>query len=612
VALPGERKELRLNDLWLVAIVALVARLAFALDVHGDPAFSILAIDARFYARVAERFARGDWLLGTEPLWYGPLYPVVVGFLYRVFGPEPGLVRWLQHALGIATAVGVTAIGARFGRPVARIGGILFALSPVVIFYESQLLMVSFALAATTAFLALFLVSLDSRDARAPRDSFRWRTAGGAGLAFGALALLRTNAIVFAPVAVACWMLARRPRAAIAFVVGVAVVLTPLLLRNGLVSGAWTPLTVNGGMIFATGFAEDAVGGRALVRSPEDFGPGGTYQREAEEAVGHPLSLADAAAFHRDQAVRRIRDDPGQALRLTGRKLGLLFAADEIDDNLGFAFLRDRSWVLRALPRPWMLVTILAAIGGALAVFGGRPDRRAIALVAFAVTYGASLLLAFVNARYRLPLYVPGVLLAGYGVLRTSEIVRAGERRRLGAAGLAGLAAALLTLHDPGVSPDRAIQFASFGAAMAESGHFDEALAAADRALSLDPALPGAHLNRALALMSLGRNDEALPATVRARELDPTLFDAWMTEGALRARAGAVEAALPAFERAVTLRPDDAAALLNLSQALSVVGRTAEAIEWGQRAADRGAPRAASLVDSWRRRLVSDEAVGRP
>jgi tetratricopeptide (TPR) repeat protein len=112
--------------------------------------------------------------------------------------------------------------------------------------------------------------------------------------------------------------------------------------------------------------------------------------------------------------------------------------------------------------------------------------------------------------------------------------------------------------------------------------------------------------------MSLGRNDEALPATVRARELDPTLFDAWMTEGALRARAGAVEAALPAFERAVTLRPDDAAALLNLAQALSVVGRTSEAIEWGQRAADRGASRAASLVDSWRRRLASDGAVERP
>ena len=592
MAVSGERKDRRLSAPWIVAAVAAAVRLLFLWETHRNPEFSILAIDARFYVRMAERFAAGDFLLGEEPLWYGPLYPVVMGVLFRVFGADPTWMRLVQHALGVVTAAAVTAICLRWGRPAAWIAGLLTALSPVAIFYESQLLMVTFALAATTAFLGFLLPAL--REGRAGAGF-------AAGLAHGVLALIRTNAILFAPVALAILFATRRVRAGVLFALGIALVLTPLLLRNGLVAGAWTPLTVNGGMIFATGFADEAVGGRAFVRTPEDFGPRGAYQREAEAAAGRPLSLAEASDVHRDAAVRRILDDPAWAARLTLRKAALLFSAAELDDNLGFEFFRGRSRVLQWLPSPWMPLTILGLFGAVLA-FGDRSAGREPRVVAaFAATYAVSLLLAFVNARYRLPLTIPAALLAAYAVRRTADLARAGRRQRLAIAGAAGLAGALLVLHDPGVTPDRAIQFSSFGAALLEAGHPREALRATSDALSVDPMLPGAHLNQALAWMALGRSDEALTAAVRARELEPDLFDAWQTEGALRAQAGDVEGALPAFERAASLRPEDPGALLNLAQALWVLGRADEAIDWGTRAAARGQQRAAALVEGWRR-----------
>ena len=250
----------RRTDTIVIALAAVLVRVAFRAETAGDPLFRILAIDGRSYVELASRFAAGDWLWGTEPLWFAPLYPLVLGALFRLFGPEPELVRLLQHAVGVGTAVLGFRLGARFSPLAGRIAGGLLALSPVLVFYENQLYYPSLAVFLTAGFLLLLL------DGRRPLAT---------GITFGLLGLLRSNALLFLPVG--AWWLGRRAggRAAGLLVAGTLAVLVPVLLRNGLVAGAWTPLTVNGGMIFATGFNDEALGGRSLVRRPEDFGPRG-------------------------------------------------------------------------------------------------------------------------------------------------------------------------------------------------------------------------------------------------------------------------------------------------------------------------------------------------
>lgn len=590
------------GDVARVAACALALRAAFALETARDPLFHAVAIDARFYRDVAVRFAQGDVLLGHAPLWYAPLYPALVGVVFAVAGVRPALIVAAQLLLGILTAVLALRLGRRISPLAGRVAGFLVALSPVPLVYESQLLYTALALFLTAAFLGAQL--------RAAQEG-KTGVAAGAGGLLGLLSLVSGSALLFAPFG--AWEVFRRRglRAAGAFAGAVALVLAAVLLRNGLVGGAWTPLTVNGGMLFATGFDPESHGGRALLRTPSDFGPDGAYLREAERAAGREMSLAEASRWESDRTWDRIRADPRWALGLVAKKAALLLNAREIDDNLGLSIFAQRSRVLRWLPAPWAWVVLAALVGVVLA--GPRRDDAgadARLLATFALVYAASLLPFFVTARYRLPLLVPLAVLAGAGVEGVRAALRRGATRALVMPAVAVTVAAPLVLRDPGLREEPALAWNAVGAALVTEGRPADALALLDRAVAEDPRLAGAQQNRSLALLALGRADEALAAAEAATQLDPDLGEAWLTKGALLARAGRVADALPSFRRAAELRPSDPRALENLARALALTGQPAEAVEVGRRAVAAGSRRLAPEMATWERAL--SERAGRP
>lgn len=582
------------RDALFLALLALAFRLAFLLETRADPVFDLLVIDARFYHDLSLRLAAGQF--GREPLWYAPLYPALLAAIFRTLGDHPKLIVGMQFLFGAATTAFGVGMGARFSPLAGRVAGAILALCPVLVFYENQLLYASLAVFLTAAFLFGF-VRLAGGAGKGP-------AALGNGVVFGLLLLTRTNAMLFAPLGAALLAWQRGVRVTAMFAAGAALAMLPVFLWNGLAGGAWTPLTVNGGMILATGFADESVGGRALQRTPDDFGPGGAYQRDAEEAAGRSMTLAEASEWHRARTIARLREDPGRAASLTVRKARLLFTKREIDDNLGFASVRERAWTLKWWPAPWAWIVIAAGAGAVVALRRSGPPRRdALALLAFAVMYAGSLLLLFLNARYRVPLVVPGAVFAGVAAAAVRDAVRARRWRGLVAPAIGAAALAGPVLADPGVTIDRAYEWNALGAALVNRGDARGGLALLDRAVAAAPGMAGVHLNRSLALLGLGRNEEAYAAAVEAARLDPSLADAWQTQGAILARAGRVPDALPAFRKAAELRPADAAAQRNLAQALAATGDVAGAVEAGRRAVAAGDRAFARQVEEWAKRV---------
>ncbi|PIE17154.1 MAG: SAM-dependent methyltransferase [Proteobacteria bacterium] len=90
-------------------------------------------------------------------------------------------------------------------------------------------------------------------------------------------------------------------------------------------------------------------------------------------------------------------------------------------------------------------------------------------------------------------------------------------------------------------------------------GRFERALALADAAAAADPADPGAHHRRALALERLARLDEAGDACLAALDLDGDHLGALLTLGAIHARRGQRMSALERLRRAAALTPERAA-----------------------------------------------------
>lgn len=104
----------------------------------------------------------------------------------------------------------------------------------------------------------------------------------------------------------------------------------------------------------------------------------------------------------------------------------------------------------------------------------------------------------------------------------------------------------------------------------------EQAVAASQRAVELDPNLAEAHAAHGLALMSLDRPDEAESELLAAMELDPTLFEAPYTYGRLLALQAKPEMAAKYFEIAANLNHDDYQALTLAAGMYRGLGRTDE------------------------------------
>lgn len=139
------------------------------------------------------------------------------------------------------------------------------------------------------------------------------------------------------------------------------------------------------------------------------------------------------------------------------------------------------------------------------------------------------------------------------------------------------------------LSPEYAHVYMNLSALEAAEGHLDEALRLADEAVRFRPAEPRCHLYRGEALRKLGRLDDAAAAYQRALSLDPGLTDALDAlssvgaEAKMRAGLDALYQlddpgqAVARFREVLAINPNHYGATYQLAKALDVAGRSAEA-----------------------------------
>ena len=132
-------------------------------------------------------------------------------------------------------------------------------------------------------------------------------------------------------------------------------------------------------------------------------------------------------------------------------------------------------------------------------------------------------------------------------------------------------------------SPNRLV-YVNLGALLQDEARLDEALAAFDAALALDPSYAEAHFNRGVVMQQQGRLGAAIEAYHQALRLRPDYIEAATNAGIALQELGRLEEAAGAFEHAAKLRPDAAEPHNNLGIVLLARGQPAEAVAAFQRA----------------------------
>ncbi|MGP3697024.1 sulfotransferase [Rhodobacter sp. NSM] len=143
-------------------------------------------------------------------------------------------------------------------------------------------------------------------------------------------------------------------------------------------------------------------------------------------------------------------------------------------------------------------------------------------------------------------------------------------------------------------APDCALAADVLGSARMAQGQAATALAAFQRATSLEPGWPDGHLHLAQALLRLGRPAEALDPLARAAALDPRPARALILLALALARMGRHPQALAALRRAVEAEPGNAEAQLQLGILLTDLRNFPEA-EAAFRAAEAAGDRSAEV-----------------
>jgi tetratricopeptide (TPR) repeat protein len=114
----------------------------------------------------------------------------------------------------------------------------------------------------------------------------------------------------------------------------------------------------------------------------------------------------------------------------------------------------------------------------------------------------------------------------------------------------------------------------------------EEAMAAIDKALALNPTLPRAYYARAM----LHRQQEDLPATLadleQARRLDPDYLDAYIGLGLVYKEMGDLTKTVASYQQALELDPDNADWYNNLCWAYGVFNQPEEGLEYCERAVE--------------------------
>jgi Flp pilus assembly protein TadD/4-amino-4-deoxy-L-arabinose transferase-like glycosyltransferase len=577
-AAPGHGDRLFLAGLLGVFLVAFGVRLVFLLQIRSNPFFAHPIVEAKTYDDWATAVAAGD-LLGAGVFNQAPLYPYLLGLLYRVLGHDYFLARLAQIALGAANCCLICALGRAVFRPrVGLLAGLIMAGYGTLVFYDAELIRTTLVIFLSSASLLALL-----RAGRAPA-THRWVAAG---LLLGLAAITWETILLFVPAALLWGWLTLRGRLGPSAILGagaalclpIALVVLPVTARNYRVSGDFVLVSGWGGLNFYLGNNPAADVTTAVQ-------PGEAW----DEIVNLPLTRAGITRpslrsrwFYRE-ALSFVRADPLAWTRLLGRKLLLFWNAVEWEPNNDLSFYRSGSGLFRFLYRPDLPVVIPFGLVGPLALLGllllprGSAGARLLAL--FLLASLVSLVLFHVRARYRITAVPALVLCAAWAVDRAVEGFRGGWTPRARVSALAALLALAVPVNTDFFSLRNVAPFplhTSLGKVHLANGRPDLAAAEFREGVRANPADVDALVNLGVLSERQGRGEEALGWFLEARRVRPGSALVHNNLGVWYHARGRTGEALAALEKAVALDPGYADARYNLGVALLGLGRTAEA-----------------------------------
>src|SRR6185436_17830209 len=318
--------------MFAVVAVAFIFKLFVVFDLRDHPLLQPgSGLDTTAYVDLAERVLGGNVALGPGLYYVSPVY---IYFLAAILAIAHSfvVVRVVQAALGALAVGGIFRIAREwFGERAAWIAAALACGAGLVSFYETIILQSSIDPFLTSAALLGLTYGLT-----------RQQSAGlvAAGLFFGIDTLNRPNMLIGAAGVAAALVVTRRLRLALLLVLGIVAGMTPVALRNVVVAHQFSFVSSHGGLNFYIGNSETATGFYQQIPgiSPTIGGQEKDVRRVAGQALGRPVTDAEASDYYYGLAWSWIRAHPAAAAAFSLRKLTYVVNANQLALDYSYPF----------------------------------------------------------------------------------------------------------------------------------------------------------------------------------------------------------------------------------------------------------------------------------
>lgn len=485
---------------FVVALGLKALALGLALD---DPLVRGTQGDEASYVAAAHEILNKG-LVRDDAFYLSPLYSYLLAGLFAVAGDGITTVLVVQVVLGALNVVVMFLLAERVlqSRRAAVIAAILTLLFGPYAMYEWLVLKTTLAVLVTSVALLAMFTALE-RSSRA-----LWMTSG---VLFGALVLLRGNALLVLPFVFVGLAVEERRRRVTAgqlglWLAGIALAILPATLHNAVAAHDLVPIAYSGGANFYIGNHRGATGTYQPLRA------GGTdTDKERDDAIsiaeateGRPLWPSQVSRFWFRESFAYITGEPVAWSLLTLKKAWLFHNNAEIMDTVGFAVVRRLEPQLWLFPVPFGLVAALACCG---LWFARRlPDFRLLVLTT--VGSAMSVILFFVCARFRAPVVGLYILFAAAAIDGLLGMARSRRWRPLvGACAVVVIVFAASTVRAHGT--DSQTTYNALGRAYAEQGDLESARRCFARTVAAHPRSVEPQHNLASTLFELGEYCQA-------------------------------------------------------------------------------------------------------
>ncbi|NCC52801.1 MAG: tetratricopeptide repeat protein [Spartobacteria bacterium] len=590
--------------LLLILALAIGYRVAYYRQLARDPLAFLPIQDAEYHDYWARGIVFDQWTppasyadpcIADVPYFRPPGYVWALGLLYRTISPTVSAAVIAQMILGIINillCLYLTKV--LMGIRAALFGALLMSMYWVFMFFEGTLLDVT--LHITLLLLCFIVMAGLTRRGLSHVRVFLYSLLSG--LLLGAATIIRPNFLLFIPVA-AIWLFVvlikrdtrwRRGLMACAlFVIGAALVISPVTIRNYSTGGGVVLISSNAGLMFFMGNSEDAVGvtgtgdlnklQNSKYRSCFDYP---TFVEALSKAGGQPLSHAEASSYLIKQTLRRMVDHPYAFLGNTLRKAGMFWRNQELGHNHEMPYTRRFYPALRALKCNFACIFALFCVGAGFFYLALRQRRTTVAsdtkeaptlnyamailLLLFIGTVFLSVLPFVFSSQYRMSV-IPFMLpFAGYALDRLAHLVKTRSYEQVGIGLTIIVALIYLSAGTQAGSPPSSAQWHYQRAALYERlERIDEAIAEYQLAIDAQPDHAWAHGALGALLAQHGQSEEGAAHLERALLLEPDYPRAQVSLAYLYHLQRKTQAGIDLLQQVLAKNPDHIQALNTLA-----------------------------------------------